>query len=73
MPKAILEFNLPEEREEYEMAVKGVDYHIALSDFDNHLRAIVKYGDSEYTDEQQAFAQVLRDKLWEIMNDRELK
>lgn len=32
MPKAILEFNLPEEQEEFDTAVKAIDYKLALWD-----------------------------------------
>ena len=47
MPRAILEFNLHEDREEYEMAVHAGEMHCALYDLYNHLRATWKYGEDE--------------------------
>lgn len=45
MPKATLEFNLPEEQDEYEMTMKAGAMHSAIWDFDQrYLRNIVKYG-----------------------------
>lgn len=48
--KAILRFSLPEEEEEFNAAMNGHLYKIALSDLDNRLRAMIKWGAAE-TDE----------------------
>ena len=45
--KATLEFSLPEEREEFEMTNKAVDYYSQLHEIDNYLRSLLKYGDPE--------------------------
>ena len=45
--KATLEFNLPEEREEFEMTNKAVDYYSQLHEIDEYLRGILKHGDPE--------------------------
>jgi hypothetical protein len=46
--KGVLEFNLPEEREEFETAQKGVDYKLALETVWNQVfRPYYKHG---YTD-----------------------
>ena len=42
--KAILEFNLPEDREEYDACIKGNDYMCNLIDIDNFLRNQLKHG-----------------------------
>jgi len=47
MPKAILEFNLPEESQEFEMANKGACAHIVLEELDQWLRAKWKYEGQE--------------------------
>jgi len=44
MPKAILEFNLPEEQETFDFAVNGHLYYVALLEFQDWLRRQVKYG-----------------------------
>lgn len=41
--EATLKFNLPEEQEEFEIAVNGVDYHSFIFDFNNFLRGELKY------------------------------
>jgi hypothetical protein len=41
--KAILEFNFPQDQEEFDMAVKSRDMAYALKDIRNYLRNRVKY------------------------------
>lgn len=43
--KAILEFTLPEEREEHQIAVDGGKYLYVLHAIDNDLRGRIKHGD----------------------------
>jgi len=43
--KAILEFNLPEEDEEFKQAVKAGDMHCAIFEFSQYLRKKLKYED----------------------------
>ena len=43
--KAILQFNLPEEQDEFEVAQNGWKYRRVISDIDQYLRTVVKYGD----------------------------
>ena len=42
--KAILEFNLPEDKEEFDAASKGMDWAIIAWDMDQLLRNKLKYG-----------------------------
>ena len=42
--KAILQFNLPEEQDEFEVAQNGWKYRRVVKDMDEHFRSIVKYG-----------------------------
>ena len=44
--KAILKFNLDEEREEFNRAYKGSDAHSVLYELDCWLRNNIKYGSS---------------------------
>jgi hypothetical protein len=46
--KAVLEFNLPEERIEHVRAVRAGDAWATLHELDQHLRSIIKYGDGNY-------------------------
>lgn len=42
--KAILEFNLPEDRDDFTLAQRGPDYFSFLWDLDQDLRSWQKYG-----------------------------
>ena len=46
--KAILEFSLPEERMGHLRAVQAGAAWSTLSDIDQHLRSVIKYGDGKY-------------------------
>lgn len=45
--KATLEFNLPEDKEDFDFATKGINYYAALTEFDNWLRSEYKYNGKE--------------------------
>lgn len=72
MPKAILEFNLPEEREEYQDAISGAAFIGAIQEFDNELRAIIKYGDTEYTEQQIEVYRKVREMLHAQLSSNDL-
>ena len=69
--KAILEFNMDEFDDvvAHKRAVKSLDVLLVLYDFDQHLRSELKYNET-LTDEQYEKLDKLRDKLYEIMNER---
>lgn len=64
MPKAILEFKLPEEKEEFDLARKGAHYSCVIEDLDNFLRGKIKYSNLE--ENIEAIYQEVRDKLNEL-------
>jgi len=45
--KATLEFNLPEDKEDFEYANNGFNYFMALTEFDQWLRSEYKYNGKE--------------------------
>jgi hypothetical protein len=51
--KAILEFNLPEEQEEFNNAIKANDYLSAIQEFKKYLRTHYKYETSLINENQQ--------------------
>lgn len=69
-PKAILEFNLPEENREHHLAINALKYKAALEEISNRIRTYRKYGlpMEEPTMEQQieALEQVITD-VWELV------
>jgi hypothetical protein len=71
MPRAYISFKLPEEKEDHDTALKAFDYKFALSDLEEWLRSIVKY-DNESSRTRIKVMQEVRDKLHEIMNERDI-
>ena len=66
--KATLSFNLPEEREEFELAQQGSSCSIVLFDLDQFLRNKIKY--ENLTELEEKIYQELRDKLHEFAHDK---
>ena len=64
--KAILEFNLPEDKEDFDFANNGINYYSALFDFDQWLRSEYKYNGNEPMFE-------VREKLQQFINDNNIK
>jgi hypothetical protein len=50
MPKAILEFSLPEEKEEFKLAQNGSAYKYVIDELYAHIRALSKYQDKDSID-----------------------
>ena len=72
--KATLEFNLPEDHIEFEMAVNGSKMHSVLWEMDQWLRAQYKYmPDDEYSKDKYETFEKCRDQLREIMFENGLK
>lgn len=64
--KGILEFSLPQDQDEFELAQDAHLYRQALADLDNYLRAEVKY--CELDEAHAAAFQLVREKLGEFTN-----
>ena len=45
--KATLKYDLPDEKEEFDIAVKSREYYCQLWEIDQHLRSLLKHGDPE--------------------------
>lgn len=67
MPKVTLAYMLPEEKEEFELAMKGIDNFAVVENMDDYLRAKLKYQD--LTETEAKIYQEIRDKLWELRRD----
>lgn len=69
--KAILEFNMDEFDDvvAHKRATKSLDVLLVLYDFDQHLRSELKYNEN-LSEEEYEKLDKLRDKLYEIMNER---
>lgn len=66
--KAILEFNLPDDKFDFALATNAYKYYAALSSLADKLRSIDKYG----TDEQRAMdVSQVRELFYETMNEED--
>lgn len=67
--KGTLEFNLPEDQNEFETCQNGPTYIGAIQEFDNKLRQVLKYGSEEVsTATLEAYSEI-RKKLHDTCND----
>ena len=68
--KATIEFNLPEEEEQFNAANKGMDWALLTWDMDNILRDKLKYG--KLLPNTRAELEEIRDTLNEMLVDKGL-
>jgi hypothetical protein len=71
--KAILEFNLDEERDEFDMAVNGYKYSLVAHYLDQHLRGLIKYPPDNQSEGTYKALQETRDKLHQLLNEYNLE
>ena len=64
--KAILEFNLPEDKEDYELCNKALAMSSAIDEIKDYLRTEYKYGKDKLDIEE------VRDRIHEILKDNEI-
>lgn len=65
---AILEFNLPEDQEQFNVASKATELFLTLYEFDQKLRTLLKYH-QKLTGEEYAVVDKLRDDLHTEMHE----
>lgn len=68
--KAILEFQLPEDQYEYDMANKSGAMYTVLWDIKSELRKMLKYG--ELPDDQYEIVEKIQEFLIDSLNDNEI-
>ena len=66
--KAILEFELPEDREEYVAASRGMEWALLVLDIDQFIRNKIKY-----EQDKDGILQLVRDRLYFNMEEKGLK
>ena len=69
--KAQLTFNLPDEQNDFDMAIEGAKWFLVAWEFDQHLRSELKYN-VDLNDSQYLYAEKLREKLREMVYDNGL-
>jgi hypothetical protein len=70
--KAILEFNLPEEQDDFNHVMKAEDYYNVIFNFDKYLRREIKYNESLSEKEKNIILKV-RDTFNEILTNNEIQ
>lgn len=70
--KAILEFDLPEDKFEFDMAATAGKWAFAMWDLDQHLRSELKYGSDNWSEEKFQAYEELREKLREYLSNHGL-
>jgi hypothetical protein len=70
--KAILEFNLPDDQQDFELATKGMKFWSVLWELDQSLRAKTKYAPDNLPQDKYDAYQEIRDELRELMSDNNL-
>ena len=67
--KAILEFNLPEDNQEFTLATNCLNFWNVLCDLDQSLRSKTKYAPDDLPQDKYDAYQEIRDELHELMSD----
>ena len=68
--KAILEFNLPEDEEQFNVASKSMDWALLAWDLDQMVRKLVKYHPEEYDTKT---LEHIREEIHNIMEEKGLQ
>ena len=66
--KAILEFNLPEDKEEFDVASRGMDWALLVLDIDQFIRNKIKY-----EQDRDGILQLVRNELNFQREEKRLK
>ena len=70
--KATLEYDLPDEQDEFEKAVNGAKYAYIIWELDHFLRAKTKYAPDSMPDEVHKAYEGTRDKLHSLLTENDL-
>jgi len=72
--KAILEFELPEDKEEFDAASKGMDWAIVAWDMEQYIRNRLKYQTEKLdTSSAKEELEIIRNELHILMEDSGLQ
>ena len=71
--KAIIEFKLPEDQEEYEKANNANKMYAALWEIRQLFRSTLKYNTTGLNDEQLEQWEAMRGEFFEILDNNDLK
>lgn len=66
--KAILEFNLPDDQQDFNLAVNAMKFWDVLYELDQDLRSKTKYAPDDLPQDKYDAYQEVRDMLYELMS-----
>lgn len=67
--KAILEFNLPDDQQDFDLAVNAMKFWHVLYELDQDLRSKTKYASDDLPQDKYDAYQEVRDMLYELMSN----
>ena len=70
--EAILKFNLPEDEEQFNVAVKSMDWALLAWDVDQIIRSLLKYHSGEYETGVLALEHIL-EEIHDLMEEKGLQ
>jgi hypothetical protein len=70
--KAILEFNLPDDQQDFEMASNAMKFWSVLYELDQDLRSKTKYAPDDLPEDKYDAYQEVRDMLYELMRNENI-
>ena len=70
--KAILEFNLPDEQQDFDLAISGMKFWSVLYDLDQSLRTKTKYAPDSLPQDKYDAYQEIREELRELMSNNNI-
>ena len=74
MSKITIEFQIPQDQEEFDDSINGAQWHRVVQDFDEMLRSISKEGDPAYKKANyREVAEKLRMELYEMVQSFRLQ
>jgi hypothetical protein len=71
--KAIIEFELPKDQEEYEMANNASKMYVALWEIKQLFRSTLKYNSAGLNDQQLQQWEAMRGDFFDILENNDLK
>ena len=70
--KAILEFNLPDDQQDFDLATRGMKFWSVLWELDQSLRSKTKYAPDSLPQDKYDAYQEIRDELRELMLNNDI-
>ena len=71
--EAILKFNLPEDQEDFNIALDGGKWALSMFELNQWLRSQIKHPPEGMSDDTYKAFEDARDQLYEILNENQLR